>query len=106
LAGLLRSIDRAAAVSMREGANIRPESRALVASWAEDWRVRAKAACLEGYGAGIGDCPSYPASGATAFLDLFMLEKALIELHGAAATRSGELGATIADILAMIEQKP
>jgi maltose alpha-D-glucosyltransferase/alpha-amylase len=108
VAGMLRSLDYAAASAQREGGNIRPESRALVASWAEDWRKRARATYMQGYQDAIGDCPSYPADPAAAkgFLDLFLLEKALYEINYEAANRPTWVRIPLDGVLEMIEQAP
>ncbi len=106
VAGMLRSLDYAAASAQREGGNIRPESRALVASRAEDWRKRARTTYMQGYQDAIGDCPSYPADPAAAkgFLDLFLLEKALYEINYEVANRPSWVRIALDGVLEMIEQ--
>ena len=105
VAGMLRSVDYAAA-SAQKMANIRPESRALVASWAEDWRRQAKAAYMRGYQDTIGDCPSYPADPAAAqgLLQFFLLEKAVYEINYEAANRPSWVGIPIDGVLDLIGQ--
>jgi maltose alpha-D-glucosyltransferase/alpha-amylase len=105
VAGMLRSVDYAAA-SAQKLASIRPESRVLIASWAEDWRLRAKDAYMHGYQAAIGDCPSYPSSPAAVqgFLQLFLLEKAVYEINYEAANRPSWVRIPIDGVLELIGQ--
>ena len=105
VAGMLRSVDYAAA-SAQKLASIRPESRVLVASWAEDWRRQAKDAYMHGYREAIGDCPSYPSdpSAVEGLLRLFLLEKAIYEINYEAANRPSWVRIPIDGVLEMIQQ--
>ena len=107
VAGMLRSFDYAAASVLQEGSAVRPESRDLVAKWADDWRLRAKGAYLEGYRGAIGDCPSFPAAtDGKRLLDLLLLEKALYEINYEAANRPGWIGIPLAGALDIVEAAP
>jgi maltose alpha-D-glucosyltransferase/alpha-amylase len=83
VAGILRSLDYAAATAASDRARHPPEKRAQLEQAIGEWQRGAEAAFLDAYRAAAGDCPSLPAKDAhfRALLDLFLLEKALYELR-------------------------
>ncbi len=108
VAGMLRSLDYAAAAALHELAAVRAESVSLLEALAEDWRRRAKSAFLEGYRAAIQDCPCYPADAIVAarLLDLFLLDKGLYEICYESSHRISWIRIPVSGVIELVEAQP
>jgi maltose alpha-D-glucosyltransferase/alpha-amylase len=100
VAGLLRSLDYAAATA---ASGRRPESEKAAqrrAKLAEKFRAGASHAFLECYRATLAAAPREWVTEAAfaALLDLFLLEKAVYEIHYEAANRPGWIGIPLSGV--------
>jgi maltose alpha-D-glucosyltransferase/alpha-amylase len=82
VAGLLRSIDYAAHMSLDRFTQERPQDRSALQSFVRQWRTLTAQTFLEGYKDAIAGSRVYPQDGATgrALIQFFTLEKALYEI--------------------------
>ncbi len=82
VAGLLRSIDYAAHVSLDRFTQERPQDRSILQPFVRQWRTLAAQAFLEGYEEAIAGSGVYPQDNAAgrALIEFFTLEKALYEI--------------------------
>ncbi|MEO8631028.1 MAG: putative maltokinase, partial [Betaproteobacteria bacterium] len=84
VAGMLRSIDYAAAVALdHDEINQPPEKRAAMAAAVRGWQTESTKAFMSGYAKATADLPSVPRDPLQwqRLLDLFLIEKALYELR-------------------------
>ncbi len=83
VAGMLRSLNYAAATALEDIAVEQPEARKLLAPQLHHWEQTTAAAFLDAYRVTAAGCPSLPAVAehASGLIDLFTLEKALYELR-------------------------
>ena len=89
VAGMLRSFDYAAAVSLRSGAGVRPDDLVTLEPWAYSWRRWISAAFLNAYlarAAGAAFVPSTTAD-LEVLLDFYLIEKCVYELGYELASR-------------------
>ena len=102
-AGMLRSLDYAAAVALRDRAGVSgEEDRPAVR--AEAWRRRARAQFLEAYREEIAGSPAQPEAGlADALLDLFLIQKAAYEVGYEMAFRPDWVGVPLAGLVSILD---
>ncbi|MEA2755784.1 MAG: maltose alpha-D-glucosyltransferase / alpha-amylase [Aliidongia sp.] len=87
VAGMVRSLDYAAAVALRSASDLPPADLAVAERLCTDWRDRSIAAFLDGYrGADVPFWPDDPAAGEHLF-DLMLLDKVLYEIGYELANR-------------------
>jgi maltose alpha-D-glucosyltransferase/alpha-amylase len=88
VAGMLRSLESAAAVALRQG-SLRPRDVAVLRPWAERWRSWSGTAFLRGYLRAAEPGGFLPAAAAQrrTLLELYLLDKALDELRYSLAHR-------------------
>ena len=102
LAGLIRSFDYASHAALMQAPG---GEGAEIGDAVQQWKDLALAAVLDGYRAGVGDCPSIP-SDPLAFNRLvrfFILEKALYEICYEAANRPDWLVVPVAGLAAFLQ---
>ena len=89
VAGMLRSFDYAAAVSLRSSAGARPDDFLTLEPWAFAWRRWSAAAFLNAYLARAAGAPFIPSSAADleVLLDFYLIEKCVYELGYELASR-------------------
>jgi maltose alpha-D-glucosyltransferase/alpha-amylase len=104
VAGLLRSLDYAAHAALLELTAERPDDLPVLEPYAFDWEAHARAAFLDGYRAGLGDCAVAPpeAEGFMRLLELFTLEKAVYELRYELDHRPAWLGIPVRGLMRLL----
>ncbi|MDE2571212.1 MAG: maltose alpha-D-glucosyltransferase [bacterium] len=103
LASMLRSVDRAASVTLRTLED-HPEDRPLLEPLADEWRRRSAHAFLAAYRAGIEGCISHPGEPeASRLIAFFALELAFRELAQRIAERSPLLDIPLRAILRLLQ---
>ena len=103
VAGMLRSLDYAAAAALRDRAPS-PVEDGRAEARAEAWRRRARAQFLDAYREGIAGSPAHPeAAFADALLDLFLIQKAAYEVGYEMAFRPDWVGIPLAGLLRILD---
>ena len=103
VAGMLRSIDYAAAVALRTAADLPSLDRPSLARFCTDWRDRSVAAFFEGYSQAIEGSPCWPKGpAARKLLDLMLLEKVLYEIAYELANRPAWLSIPVQGLLDLL----
>jgi maltose alpha-D-glucosyltransferase/alpha-amylase len=84
VAGMLRSFDWSAMVTLLDERTVRPADRALVMPWAEQWNAWSAATFLNSYLATAATAPYMPAAQEelALLLDTFVFRKTLRQLEG------------------------
>jgi maltose alpha-D-glucosyltransferase / alpha-amylase len=103
VAGMLRSIDYAAAVALRTAADLPSLDRPSLAKFCADWRDRSVAAFFDGYRTaieGVACWPTGPAAGK--LLDLMLMEKVLYEIGYELANRPAWLSIPVQGLLDLL----
>jgi maltose alpha-D-glucosyltransferase/alpha-amylase len=104
VAGMLRSLDYAATAAARSVTDHDESRTDAVRTHAVEWRDEAQRVFMASYREALGDCPVWPADGATAVavLRLFSLEKALYEVGYEAANRPAWLRVPLEGVLGLL----
>jgi maltose alpha-D-glucosyltransferase/alpha-amylase len=104
VAGMIRSIDYAAAAALRNADGIPSADRAGMEDFCNDWRRRTEDAFLSGYREEIEGSRAWPSSDGAAkkLLDLLILEKALYEIGYELANRPAWLTIPIDGVLRLL----
>jgi len=107
VAGMLRSFDYAAWVTVHGLAGRIPGNGSQLRALARDWCAAASAAFLRSYRETIAGCPSWPgdAREGRRLLELFMLEKAFYEIGYESSNRPDWLEIPIQGVLAILDGK-
>ena len=106
VAGMLRSLDYAAAAALRDRPPAAVEEE-RVPRRAEAWRRRARAQFLDAYREEIAGSPAHPeAAAGAALLDLFLIQKAAYEVGYEMAFRPDWVGIPLAGLLAILDGEP
>jgi maltose alpha-D-glucosyltransferase/alpha-amylase len=94
VAGMLRSFDWSAMVTLLDERTVRPADRALVMPWAEQWNAWSAAAYLGSYLATAAGAAYMPATQEelALLLDTFVFRKTLRQLEGELRARPGSNG--------------
>ena len=104
VAGMLRSLDYAAASALQSAVATGAEPEAARARM-EDWRRRAVAAFMAAYAEAMEGSPAQPApEAARALLDLFIIQKAAYELSYELAMRPAWVGIPLAGLASILEE--
>ncbi|MGB8842836.1 MAG: maltose alpha-D-glucosyltransferase [Aliidongia sp.] len=106
VAGMVRSLDYAAAVALRSASDLPPADLAVAEQLCADWRDRSIAAFLGGYRAALEDAPFWPddpAAGETLF-DLLLLDKVLYEIGYELANRPAWLTIPVRGLIALLTE--
>jgi maltose alpha-D-glucosyltransferase / alpha-amylase len=111
VAGMLLSLDRAARYALSNlGVEVRERAEHLetLESLARLWGERARGCFLEGYAEGARGAASYPEEEehVRVLVELFMMEKALQEIHRELETRPDRGGDPIRGLIELLERKP
>jgi maltose alpha-D-glucosyltransferase/alpha-amylase len=108
VAGLIHSIDAAAAAALQRALKVAPDDHGRLALRLGEWRDRAAEACLSGYRETMADARLWPDDpwAAQRLIDFFMLERAIYEIEHDAAHRADRLRFPLAAILRMLSQQP
>jgi maltose alpha-D-glucosyltransferase/alpha-amylase len=108
VAGLIHSIDAAAAAALQRALKLAPDDHGRLALPLGEWRDRAAEACLSGYRETMADARLWPDDpwAAQRLIDFFMLEKAIYEIDQDAAHRADRLRFPLTAILRMLSQQP
>ena len=102
VAGMLRSLDYAAAAALRDRTGAGEEERAVAR--AERWRRRARRQFLDAYAEGIAGSPAHPEGEfAAALLDLFLIQKAAYEVGYEMSFRPDWVGIPLRGLLGILE---
>jgi maltose alpha-D-glucosyltransferase / alpha-amylase len=105
VAGMLRSIDYAAAVALRMAADLPSLDRPSLARFCTDWRDRSVAAFFEGYSQAIDGSACWPSGpAARGLLDLMLLEKVLYEIVYELANRPAWLSIPVQGLLDLLRE--
>ena len=106
VAGMIRSIDYAAAAAVRAAADLPSVDNAALQSMCHDWRDRSIAAFMTAYRAGIEGTPSWPTdpTGAQALIDLMLIDKALYEVAYELANRPAWLAIPVQGIVDLLTE--
>jgi maltose alpha-D-glucosyltransferase/alpha-amylase len=104
VAGMIRSIDYAAAAAVRAAADLPSVDNAALKAMCRDWRDRSIAAFMSAYRGTIADAACWPAdeAGAEALLELMLIDKALYEIGYELANRPTWLGIPIQGIVDLL----
>ena len=106
VAGMLRSLDYAAAATLRDRA-ASPAGDERAEARAEAWRARARAQFLDAYREEIHGSPAHPEAGfADALLDLFLIQKAAYEVGYEMAFRPDWVGIPLSGLLRILDGDP
>jgi maltose alpha-D-glucosyltransferase/alpha-amylase len=107
VAGMLRSLDYAAATVSRESENAAVRAESFI-SRAKEWRDITSAEFLEAYLEHAHGCPTVPEdpSFAHALLDLLLIQKAAYEIAYELANRPSWVGIPIRGLLDLVNQEP
>ncbi len=103
VAGMLRSFDTAAAVSVAERLELQPQDRDGLARAAEGWQQLARTRFLDSYqraAKGLRSCPPEP--DADRLIQLFVLEKVLSEISHEGANRPHWIGVPLGSLLRLL----
>ncbi len=104
VAGMLRSIDYAAAVALRTAADLPSLDRPSLARFCADWRDRSVAAFFDCYSAAIDGSPCWPKGpAARKLLDLMLIEKVIYEIGYELANRPAWLSIPVQGLLDLME---
>ena len=108
VAGLIHSIDAAAAAALQRALKLAPDDHGRLALKLGEWRDRSVEACLNGYRETMNDARLWPDDPWTAqrSIDFFVLEKAFYQIEHEAAHRADRLRFPLAAILRMLAQQP
>jgi len=106
VAGMIRSIDYAAAAAVRAAADLPSVDNAALQAMCRDWRDRSIAAFMTAYRAGIDGAASWPKdpAGAEALIDLMLIDKALYEIGYELANRPAWLAIPIQGIVDLLTE--
>ncbi|GGF04861.1 alpha-amylase [Aliidongia dinghuensis] len=104
VAGMIRSIDYAAAAAVRAAADLPSVDNAALEAMCRDWRDRATAAFLAAYRGTIAGTACWPADerDADALIELMLIDKALYEIGYELANRPAWLGIPIQGIVDLL----
>ncbi|MEI9986210.1 MAG: hypothetical protein WDN69_25375 [Aliidongia sp.] len=103
VAGMLRSIDYAAAVALRTAADLPSLDRPSLAKFCADWRDRSVAAFFDGYRTAIDGAACWPTGPAAGkLLDLMLMEKVLYEIGYELANRPAWLSIPVQGLLDLL----
>ena len=103
VAGMLRSLDYAAAAALRDHTPI-PVEDPRPAARAESWRRRARRQFLDAYREEIAGSSAHPEEGfADALLDLFLIQKAVYEVGYEMAFRPDWVGIPLGGLVAILD---
>jgi maltose alpha-D-glucosyltransferase/alpha-amylase len=107
VAGMLLSLDRAARYALANLVAERAEHLETLEPLARLWGERARGCFLEGYAEGARGAASYPEKEerVSALVELFMLEKALQEIHRQFEDRPEGAGDPIRGLIELLERK-
>jgi maltose alpha-D-glucosyltransferase / alpha-amylase len=104
LAGLLRSLDYAAATALRHHAGLGADSDPARLRL-DQWRSRSSADLLAAYDTAMGDHPTRPAPDlARALLDLFLIRKAAYEIGYERASRPGWADIPLSGLIDLLDR--
>lgn len=108
VAGMLRSLDYAAAAASRDGEGIQAASSDAIIARARQWRDATRADFLCAYFRHIAGCPTVPddRAEADALLRLFLIQKAAYEVDYELANRPAWVGIALHGLLELIGQEP
>ncbi|HLZ64646.1 MAG TPA: maltose alpha-D-glucosyltransferase [Aliidongia sp.] len=106
VAGMIRSIDYAAAAAVRAASDLPSVDNAALEAMCRDWRDRSIAAFMSAYRDAIDGAASWPqdAAGALALLDLMLIDKALYEIGYELANRPAWLAIPIQGIVDLLTE--
>jgi maltose alpha-D-glucosyltransferase/alpha-amylase len=104
VAGMLRSFDAALRSALMDLGAERVNQLERLEPWVRLWEKRARRAFLDGYREGVGEAASYPdkEEHARALIELFTLEKALLEIGYELDNRPGRVGIPIRRVLDLL----
>ena len=105
VAGMLRSFDYAAGVTLNKLAEQDPDGVARVRADAAEWKRLVQETFMASYSDAIAGCPSWPADPAEAerLLKLFLLDKVLYEIRYEAANRPAWLRIPLAGLAEILD---
>jgi maltose alpha-D-glucosyltransferase / alpha-amylase len=106
VAGMIRSIDYAAAAAFRAAADLPSVDNAALQAMCRDWRDRSTAAFMTAYRGTIDGAASWPQdiAGARALIDLMLIDKALYEVAYELAHRPAWLAIPIQGIVDLLTE--
>jgi maltose alpha-D-glucosyltransferase/alpha-amylase len=107
VAGMLRSLDYAAALAVANNRDQPAEKRIGVEKAVRAWQEEAGAAFLSGYRQASTDLPSLPKDAQTwqQLLELFLIEKALYELRYEINMRPDWVGVPLHGLMALVQTR-
>ncbi|MBC7162622.1 MAG: maltose alpha-D-glucosyltransferase [Immundisolibacter sp.] len=105
VAGMLRSFDYAARLTLGEALASRPQAQAMLTAAVEAWTRSVQRVFLDAYDSAAQDCPTVPSDAATrrALVRFFTLEKVLYELAYEANNRPQWLEVPAQGLLALLD---
>jgi maltose alpha-D-glucosyltransferase/alpha-amylase len=108
VAGVIHSIDAAAAAALQRALKVAPDDHGRLALRLGEWRDRSAEAFLSGYREVMTDSGLWPDDPwlAQRLIDFFLLERALYEIEQAAAHRPDRLRFSLRAVLRMLSQQP
>ncbi|HEV2675625.1 MAG TPA: maltose alpha-D-glucosyltransferase [Aliidongia sp.] len=112
VAGMIRSIDYAAAAAVRAATDLPSVDSAALETMCRDWRDRSITAFMSAYRSTIEGAACWPAdaAGARALIELMLIDKALYEIGYELANRPAWLGIPIQGIVDLLtnpnEERP
>ena len=108
VAGMVRSIDYAAAAAVRAATDLPSVDSAALEAMCRDWRDRSIAAFMSAYRSTIDGAACWPAdaAGADALIELMLIDKALYEVGYELANRPAWLGIPVQGIVDLLSQSP
>ena len=106
VAGMIRSIDYAAAAAVRAATDLPSVDSAALEAMCRDWRDRSITAFMSAYRSNIDGAACWPAdaAGADALIELMLIDKALYEVGYELANRPAWLGIPIQGIVDLLTQ--
>jgi len=106
VAGMIRSIDYAAAAAVRAAAHLPSVDNVALQAMCRDWRDRSIAAFMTAYRTHIDGAASWPKdpAGAQALIDLMLIDKALYEIAYELANRPAWLAIPIQGIVDLLTE--
>jgi maltose alpha-D-glucosyltransferase/alpha-amylase len=107
VAGMLRSIDYAAAAALRQHGHLAPGQMELVMDRAQRWRRQTSEDFLHAYREAVAGSPTHPEDTQfeQALLDLFLIQKAAYEIMYELSNRPGWTDIPLAGLLDLLDDR-